>query len=77
MPKSVLTEKQLIVIRCPFKKKGRHGDKSYIYICNRTCVKVTPNSAGEAYCKSCRLSFEFEVDSQARNTTGVRVKTSD
>ena len=41
------------------------------------CVKVTPGSAGEAHCKSCRLSFEFEVDSQARNTTGVRVKTAD
>lgn len=67
-----MNEKQLITIRCPFKKRGRHNTK--LYICNRTCVKVTPGSAGEAYCKSCNLAFEFEVDSQARNTIGVRVK---
>ena len=76
MPESVKTmEKNLIVIRCPFKRRGVHDNKPYI--CNRVCVKVTPGSAGEAHCKSCRLSFEFEVDSQARNTTGVRVKTAD
>lgn len=62
----------LIVIRCPFKKRGRHDNK--LYICNRVCVKVTPGSAGEAYCKECKLTFEFVVDRQARNTTGVRVK---
>lgn len=65
----------LIVIRCPFKKRGVKTNK--IYICNRICVKVTPGSAGEAYCKSCSLAFEFSVDAQARNTTGVRVKTAD
>lgn len=65
----------LIVIRCPFKKRGRHDNK--IYICNRVCVKVTPGSSGEAYCKECKMAFEFFVDNQARNTTGVRVKTSD
>lgn len=65
-------EKQLIDIRCPFKKRGKHTNK--MYICNRICVKVRAGSSGEAYCKSCGLSFEFEVDSQARNTTGVRVK---
>jgi len=65
----------LIVIRCPFKKRGKHDNK--IYICNRVCVKVTAGSAGEAYCKECKLAFEFEVDRQARNTTGVRVKTED
>lgn len=65
----------LIVIRCPFKKRGRHDNK--IYICNRVCVKVIPGSAGEAYCKECKLAFEFVVDRQARNTTGVRVKPID
>lgn len=73
MPVSVLMEKQRIEIRCPFKKKGKHTNK--LYVCNRVCVKVDPGSAGEAYCKSCKLSFEFEVDSQAHMTTGVRVKS--
>lgn len=63
----------LIDIRCPFKKKGTHDDNK-VYVCNRTCVRVRPGSAGEAYCKSCRLSFEFEVDRQAQAMTGVRVK---
>lgn len=66
---------ELIVIRCPFKRRGNHDNK--IYVCNRVCVKVRPGSAGEAYCRECKLTFEFEVDSQARNTTGVRVKTTD
>lgn len=64
--------KQLIEIRCPFKRRGKHNNK--LYTCNRICVKVEPGSAGEAYCKNCRLSFDFEVDSHARGVTGVTVQ---
>jgi len=63
--------KDLIIIRCPFKVRGRYNK---IYICNRVCIKVTPGSAGEAYCKFCKMTFEFEVDRQAKSTTGVRVQ---
>lgn len=66
---------ELIEIRCPFKKRGSNNPNK-IYLCNRVCVKVRPGSAGEAYCKSCSLPFEFEVDSQARNTIGVRVQST-
>lgn len=63
----------LVEIRCPFKKKSKLDDK--MYACNRICVKVTPGSGGEARCRSCHKSFEFEVDRQAQSATGVRVKT--
>lgn len=62
----------LIDIRCPFKKRSKIDDK--IYLCNRICVKVVPGSAGEAKCKNCHLTFEFQVDDNAQNTTGVRVQ---
>ena len=66
------TMDNLIEIRCPFKQKSKVDDK--LYICNRICVKVTPDSSGEARCRHCHLNFEFSVDSNAQNTTGVRVK---
>lgn len=62
----------LVEIRCPQFKKSKSDDQ--LYKCNRVCVKVTAGSAGEARCRSCHLSFEFEVDSQAQMTTGIRVK---
>jgi hypothetical protein len=62
----------LVEIKCPFEKRSKTNKE--IYQCNRICVKVTPGSSGEARCRSCHLSFEFEVDSQAKMTTGVRVK---
>jgi len=65
-------QKELIDIRCPFKVKGRADNK--VRLCNRVCVKVLPGSAGEAYCKDCKMAFEFEVDRQALMMTGVRVK---
>lgn len=64
--------KNLVEVRCPFTKKSKTDNQ--LYTCNRVCVKVTPGSEGEARCRSCHLSFEFEVDNQAHNTTGVRVK---
>lgn len=65
----------LIDIRCPFKKISKIDQQ--LYLCNRVCVKVTPGSSGEARCKNCHKSFWFQVDSQARNTTGIRVKSKD
>jgi hypothetical protein len=62
----------LVEIRCPFEKTSKSDNQ--LYKCNRVCVKVAPGSAGEARCRSCHLSFEFEVDDQAQNTTGVRVQ---
>lgn len=69
------SEKTFIEIRCPFEKQSKVDNN--IYKCNRVCVKVTPGSAGEARCRSCHLSFEFEVDDQAHSATGVRVKTEE
>lgn len=61
----------LVEVRCPEWKAGKPNGQ--LYKCNRICVKVTPGSAGEARCRSCHVSFEFEVDSQAQMTTGVKV----
>ena len=65
-------EENRVEIRCPQYKTNTKTKE--LYRCNRICVKVIPGSAGEARCRSCHLSFEFEVDSQAQMTTGVRVK---
>lgn len=62
----------LVDIRCPFKKTSKFDGNQYL--CNRVCVKVLPGSAGEARCRECHLSFEFYVDKNAQNTTGVRVQ---
>jgi hypothetical protein len=63
--------KEFVPVKCPFKRRTKKNNE--LYICNRTCVKVAPGSSGEARCRTCGLSFEFSVDSQARNITGVRV----
>lgn len=65
---------ELIEIRCPFKNKSKTNGR--IYVCNRVCVKVGPGSYGEARCRNCHLDFEFHVDRQAHQTTGVRVQPS-
>lgn len=68
----------LIQIRCPIKRRGKDNK---IYICNSVCVKVKPGSAGEVRCRRCQMDFEFIVDSQAQDITGVhrgvRVKQYD
>lgn len=63
----------LVEVRCPFEKESK-TESNTVYKCNRICVKVTPGSAGEARCRSCHKSFEFDVDSQAKIETWVRVK---
>lgn len=62
----------LFEIRCPFQRLSKREGE--LYPCNSLCGKVTAGSAGELRCRKCHLTFEFEVDHQARSTTGVRVK---
>lgn len=63
---------RLFEVRCPYDRLSKKDGK--LYSCNSLCVKVTAGSAGEVRCRKCRLNFEFEIDSRARLTTGVRVK---
>lgn len=65
----------LFEIRCPFQKTSNKDGK--LYPCNRVCVEVRAGSSGRARCRSCHLRFEFEIDDQAKMSTGVRVKKSE
>lgn len=65
----------LFEVRCPFEKVSKKDGK--LYPCNRVCVEVRAGSSGRARCRSCHLRFEFEIDSQAMMSTGVRVKKED
>lgn len=67
--------KNLQEIRCPFMRKSKKDNK--LYNCNRICVKVAPGSSGEAMCRSCHLTFEFERDKNEKIKTSVRVKYSE
>lgn len=63
---------RLFEVRCPYERLAKKDGK--LYPCNSLCVRVTPGSAGEARCRKCGLNFEFEVNSRAKLTTGVRVQ---
>lgn len=65
-------ERNLFEIRCPFQRLSKSDGN--LYQCNSLCVKVTQGSAGESRCRKCHLSFDFEVDDQAKMITGVRIK---
>lgn len=52
----------LIEVKCPFKNISKNDGKEYV--CNRTCVKVEPGSRGEAWCRFCRKSFDFEISKE-------------
>ena len=67
-----MEEPNLFEIRCPFKRLSKQDGK--LYLCNSLCGKVVAGSAGELRCRKCHLNFWFEVDDQARLTTGVKVK---
>lgn len=77
-------EKKLVEVRCPFQKKatsnfaknGHVVKKGELYNCSFLCTKVYPGSSGEAFCSSCKLSFEFEVGSQETPTTSIPVKST-
>lgn len=64
---------ELIEIRCPLKYKDKLTDK--LKICNRLCVKVYPPGSGEAYCSSCKMTFEYEINEQAFMKTSVKAKS--
>lgn len=65
----------LFEVRCPFQKLSKKDGR--LYPCNRVCVEVHAGSSGRARCRSCHLKFEFEVDDQAKLSTGVRVKKTE
>lgn len=50
----------LFPVRCPFERLSRSDGK--LYRCNSLSVRVSPHSSGEARCRKCRLSFNFECD---------------
>lgn len=62
----------LLEIRCPYERISKSDQK--LYKCNSLCVKVTPESAGEARCRKCGLNFLFGVDEDAKVQTGVRIQ---
>lgn len=62
---------EFIEVRCPFRATTKRG---MTYICSRLCVKVSPGSSGEAFCSSCKLTFEFEIRQDDSVTHRVRVK---
>ena len=65
----------LFPVRCPFERLSRSDGK--LYRCNSLCVRVKPDSAGEARCRKCRLSFNFECDEKGVITTFVTAKAVD
>lgn len=64
--------KELVEIRCPIERTSKTDMNQYL--CNRICVRVLPGSAGEAKCRSCHLTFLFEVDEDSKPATGIRVQ---
>lgn len=78
-----MEENKLVEVRCPFQKKARHSfyrdgkmiKAGEVYSCNMLCVKVYPGSAGEAFCSSCKLGFDFEHKHQQTVHTSIRVKS--
>lgn len=65
-------KKNLFPVRCPFKRLSKSDGK--LYRCNSKCVVVRPGSAGEARCRKCRLSFQFECNGEGVVDTFVNVK---
>lgn len=65
-------KKNLFPVRCPFERLSKTDGK--LYRCNSLCVKVNPNSGGEARCRKCRLSFNFGCDSSGVVNTSVEPK---
>ena len=63
----------LFPIRCPFERLSKTDGK--LYRCNSLCVRVKPDSAGEARCRKCRLSFSFECNPQGVVDSFVNAKS--
>lgn len=67
-------DRPYFAVRCPFEQLGKDGK---LHGCNRICVEVHAGSSGRARCRSCHRLFDFEVDDQAKLSTGVRVKKTE
>lgn len=65
----------LFPVRCPFERLSKTDGK--LYRCNSLSVRVKPNSAGEARCRKCRLSFNFVCDENGVITSFVTAKPID
>ena len=65
-------KKNIFPVRCPFERLSKTDGK--LYRCNSLSVRVRPSSGGEARCRKCRLSFNFECDENGVVTTFVNVK---
>jgi len=64
--------KKLFPVRCPFERLSRTDGK--LYRCNSLCVRVRPNSSGEAHCRKCRLLFNFDCDNDGTINPFVNAK---
>lgn len=62
---------ELVAVRCPFKVKDRYSER--MYTCDRICVKVIAPARGEAWCRECKLKFDFDVEGQ-QVTSKVRAR---
>lgn len=52
-------DQELFDIRCPFKRKDKYG---IVHDCRYLCCRVTSGSAGEAWCRVCKITFQFQVE---------------
>lgn len=51
-------KRNLFPVRCPFERLSKTDGK--LYRCNSLCVRISSNASGEARCRKCRLSFNFD-----------------
>lgn len=65
-------KQNLFPVRCPFERLSRTDGK--LYRCNSLCVRIKPGAEGEARCRKCRLSFNFECDKEGVIDTFVNAK---
>ena len=65
-------EKKLIEVRCP----GLSFDKTKnIFVkCNKLCLKATPGSSGQCYCRHCKTLFNFYIPEDATSVLDVKYK---
>lgn len=67
----------LFPVRCPFERLSKTDGK--LYRCNSLCVRVRPPieddfNGGEARCRKCRLSFNYDCDKNGVISTYVNAK---
>lgn len=77
-----MSEEKLVEVRCQFKltagknfhRRGEYIKQGQQYTCNMLCVEVYPPSRGRTKCPRCNLFFGFEVATQSKVNTTVRVE---